>query len=130
MAEWGGHEPTFESAFQHGFAPGRTPRSWCPGAAAASSRPAVRPGPPSCRSGAPIGSVQAECYALAPCLGGRGRHGDAYALLSDLNMIVNNGGCERTELEFRELLAEGGYRLEHVIRTRVPFSVLEAVPSA
>lgn len=45
-------------------------------------------------------------------------------------MMVNNGGCERTELEFRELLAEGGYRLERVIRTRVPFSVLEAVPSA
>ncbi len=73
MAELARHEPTFEYTFQPGFAPGGTPGSRRPGASAVASRPAVRPGPPSCRSGAPIGSVEAECYDLAPCLGRGGR---------------------------------------------------------
>ena len=81
----------------------------------------------ACRQAAPAGS---RLLVIERVLPERVGPGDAYALLSDLNMMVNNGGCERTELEFRELLAEGGYRLERVIRTRVPFSALEAVPSA
>ncbi|MHB8533610.1 MAG: methyltransferase [Solirubrobacteraceae bacterium] len=44
----------------------------------------------------------------------------------DLNMLVMLGGRERTEAEFEGLLAGAGFRLEHVIPTRSPFSVIEA----
>lgn len=48
--------------------------------------------------------------------------------LSDLNMLVNPGGLERTEPEFRQLLAEAGFELERVIATRSPHRILEAAP--
>jgi orsellinic acid C2-O-methyltransferase len=51
------------------------------------------------------------------------------ALTSDLNMMVANGGMERTEAEFRELLGAGGYRLQRVVPTGTVQSVLEAVPA-
>ncbi len=44
----------------------------------------------------------------------------------DLNMMVLLGGRERTEEEFRGLLEAAGFRLEQVISTRSPFSVIEA----
>jgi SAM-dependent methyltransferase len=44
----------------------------------------------------------------------------------DLNMLVLLGGRERTEEEYRRLLQEGGFRLERVIPTHSPFSVIEA----
>ena len=44
----------------------------------------------------------------------------------DLNMLVLLGGRERTEDEFRRLLAAAGFRLERVIPTHSPFNVLEA----
>jgi SAM-dependent methyltransferase len=47
--------------------------------------------------------------------------------LMDLNMLVNNGGCERTGDEYRSLLAAAGFRLDRVISTAAGQSVLEAV---
>jgi SAM-dependent methyltransferase len=44
----------------------------------------------------------------------------------DLNMLVLLGGRERTEDEFRRLLAAAGFRLERVIPTHSPFNVIEA----
>ena len=48
--------------------------------------------------------------------------------LSDLNMLVNPGGMERTEPEYRELLASAGFQLERVVATRGPHRILEAAP--
>jgi hypothetical protein len=39
------------------------------------------------------------------------------------------GGAERTEQEYRRLLANAGFRLDRVIGTKSPFSVIEAVPA-
>jgi O-methyltransferase/methyltransferase family protein len=49
--------------------------------------------------------------------------------LIDLNMMVMTGGAERTEQEYRRLLANAGFRLDRVVRTKSPFSVIEAVPA-
>jgi hypothetical protein len=39
------------------------------------------------------------------------------------------GGAERTEVEYRDLLAKSGFRMERVAGTRSPFSVIEAAPT-
>ena len=52
---------------------------------------------------------------------------DLEALMMDLNMMVNNGGLERTQTEFRSLLERGGFRLERVVPTETVFCVLESV---
>ena len=44
----------------------------------------------------------------------------------DLNLLVMTGGRERSELEYRELLAGAGFTLERVIPTQSSFSVIEA----
>lgn len=44
----------------------------------------------------------------------------------DLNMLVLLTGRERTESEYRDLLAAGGFKMERVIPTHSPFSVIEA----
>jgi hypothetical protein len=46
------------------------------------------------------------------------------AKFSDLNMLVSHGALERTREEFDELFAKGGFRLEQVIPTRSPLSVI------
>ena len=45
----------------------------------------------------------------------------------DLNMLVLLGGRERTEEEYRLLLQSAGFRLEQVIPTHSPFSIIEAI---
>jgi hypothetical protein len=45
----------------------------------------------------------------------------------DLTMMVMTGGRERTEAEFKSLLAASGFKLMRVIRTASPVSVIEAV---
>jgi hypothetical protein len=50
-----------------------------------------------------------------------------YSKLLDLEMLVSPGGKERTETEYRELLAAAGFRLTRVVPTKSPFSVIEAV---
>ena len=52
----------------------------------------------------------------------------SYAKLLDLQMLVLLTGRERTELEWRELLAAGGFTLERVV-VRVRSCLLEARPS-
>ncbi|TLG12365.1 hydroxyneurosporene methyltransferase [Nocardia cyriacigeorgica] len=47
----------------------------------------------------------------------------------DLEMLVNTGGRERTEAEYRALLAECGFTLTSVTPTLSPENVLEAVPA-
>jgi hypothetical protein len=49
------------------------------------------------------------------------------AQLFDLAMLVLLGGRERTVTEYRALLSDAGWKLEHVIRTGGPFSGLQAV---
>jgi 16S rRNA G1207 methylase RsmC len=48
------------------------------------------------------------------------------AVLSDLNMLRGPGGCERTESEFRALMAKGGFSMRRVVPTG-RHSVIEAV---
>src|SRR5262249_55516262 len=45
----------------------------------------------------------------------------------DLDMMVMTGGRERTEAEFKSLLAASGFKLTRVIRTASPICVIEAV---
>jgi hypothetical protein len=52
------------------------------------------------------------------------------AKLIDLHMMMtNHGGKERTEDEYRELLAAAGFRIERVIPTSTPWSVIVATKS-
>lgn len=79
--------------------------------------------------------VLANCHdALSP--GGKllliemvvpGDNQPNFAQAMDLNMLTILGGRERTEEEYRTLLEASGFRLERVIATRSPFSVLEAL---
>ena len=48
--------------------------------------------------------------------------------LSDLNMLVNPGGTERTRAEWESLLATGPFRLREVRPTRGTYSVLVSTP--
>jgi hypothetical protein len=50
-------------------------------------------------------------------------------MLADLNMLVRTGGRDRSEAEFGALLAAAGLRLERVIPTGAPVSLVEAVPA-
>ena len=44
-------------------------------------------------------------------------------------MIAFNGeGMERTEAEYAELLDRAGYRIQRVVPTASPVSIVEAVP--
>ena len=47
----------------------------------------------------------------------------------DVAMLVYAGGCERTEAEYRALLAAGGFRLTRIVPTSSSVSVVEAVPA-
>jgi hypothetical protein len=47
----------------------------------------------------------------------------------DICMLVMEGGKERTEKEYRELLAAAGFHMTHIVPTRSPFSIVEAVKS-
>ncbi|MFF0529725.1 methyltransferase [Nocardia amikacinitolerans] len=47
----------------------------------------------------------------------------------DIEMLVNAGGRERTEQEYRELLARNGFTLLRVVPTVSPDNILEACPA-
>jgi hypothetical protein len=47
----------------------------------------------------------------------------------DIEMLLFPGGMERTESQFRELLAQSGWTLTRVIPTAAPQSVIEAIPA-
>ena len=54
----------------------------------------------------------------------------SYPLLSDINMIIRTGGCERTEAEYRALYKNAGFRLTRAIRTPSPtgMTIIEGRP--
>ena len=49
--------------------------------------------------------------------------------LLDLNMLVLQGGRERTEAEYTSLLSDAGFRRVRRIETGSPVSIIEAVPA-
>jgi len=56
--------------------------------------------------------------------------GPTPAKLLDIEMlVVTGGGKERTEEEFAELFAASGFRLNRIVPTGRPLSVIEAVPA-
>lgn len=73
------------------------------------------------RSVGPGGRVLVAEMIIPP---GNDRH---VGKLLDLEMLVMVGGRERTEAEFRELLAAAGLRLARVVPTRSPTCVIEGV---
>ena len=52
---------------------------------------------------------------------------DQLVARADLNMMIANGGCERTEAEYRQLLAAAGLRIARVTGLVGGFSVIEAI---
>jgi SAM-dependent methyltransferase len=51
------------------------------------------------------------------------------AKFMDLEMLVNPGGLERSEPEWRSLFAASGFRLDRIIPMPAPQSILEATPA-
>lgn len=52
-----------------------------------------------------------------------------FGKLLDLEMLLFPGGLERTEQQFRDLFAASGWRLNRVIPTPSPVSIVEGVPA-
>ena len=54
----------------------------------------------------------------------------SYPLLSDLNMVIRTGGCERTEAEYRALYQAAGFKLSRCIGTPSPtgMTIIEGKP--
>lgn len=52
----------------------------------------------------------------------------SFSKLLDLNMLVMNGGRERTESEYRRLFDAAGLRMTRIVPTLSPLRVLEATP--
>jgi hypothetical protein len=51
-----------------------------------------------------------------------------FAKLSDMQMMVRNGGRNRTEQEYRKLLAAGGFRVTRILPTAGP-AIIEGSPA-
>lgn len=58
-------------------------------------------------------------------------HRLSYPLLSDLNMLIRTGGCERTEAEYRALYRAAGFKLTKAIQTGSPtgMTIIEGTPA-
>jgi hypothetical protein len=54
----------------------------------------------------------------------------SYPLLSDLNMVIRTGGCERTRDEYRALYSAAGFKLTRVVATPSPtgMTIIEGRP--
>ena len=50
-----------------------------------------------------------------------------YSKVLDLEMLTSPGGIERTAEEYRALFEAAGFRLNRIVPTRSPFSVIEGV---
>jgi hypothetical protein len=50
-------------------------------------------------------------------------------VMADVTMLIQVGGRERTDTEYRALLEAADLRLAAIVPTTTPFSVLEAVPA-
>jgi hypothetical protein len=53
----------------------------------------------------------------------------AIGKMIDVTMMVQTGGLERTEEEYRALLEQAGFGLRRVVFTHSAASVLEAIPA-
>ena len=55
----------------------------------------------------------------------------SYPLLSDLNMVIRTGGCERSEAEYRALYKAAGFKLTRAIKTPSPtgMTIIEGKPA-
>jgi hypothetical protein len=55
----------------------------------------------------------------------------SYPLLSDLNMVIRTGGCERTEAEYRTLCKAAGFKLTKAVATPSPtgMTIIEGKPA-
>jgi hypothetical protein len=55
----------------------------------------------------------------------------SYPLLSDLNMVIRTGGCERTEAEYRALYNAAGFKLSRTVKTPSPtgMTIIEGKPA-
>ncbi len=51
------------------------------------------------------------------------------ATATDVNMLVSTGGRQRSEAEFREILAAAGFRLNRIVDTPARASVIESSPA-
>lgn len=54
-------------------------------------------------------------------------NGPNFGKIIDLEMLLSPGGVERTETEFAELLAASGFKLNRIVPTPGPMSIVEAV---
>ena len=50
-----------------------------------------------------------------------------FAKIVDLEMLLLPGGCERTEQEYHDLLAQARFKLTRVVKTKSPLDLIEAV---
>lgn len=50
-----------------------------------------------------------------------------FGKLLDIEMLVSPGGKERTAVEYRDLFARAGLSLARIVKTKSPYSVIEAV---
>lgn len=48
---------------------------------------------------------------------------------ADLNMLLAQGGRERSEAEYRALLQRAGFRLSRIVHTSLEYSVVEGIPA-
>jgi hypothetical protein len=55
----------------------------------------------------------------------------SYPLLSDFNMVIRTGGCERTQAEYRTLYKAAGFKLTRAIKTLSPtgMTIIEGKPA-
>ena len=77
-----------------------------------------------CRAAIPDGGLLLLIELVIP-LGNE----PSFGKLLDLHMLVSPGGRERTQAEYRDLLASAGFALGRVIPTASPVSIVEAVPA-
>jgi hypothetical protein len=56
-----------------------------------------------------------------------GVNDEHFSKLMDLEMLVSPGGVERTAEEYRNLLAQAGFKLTRIIPTKSAHSIIEAV---
>jgi hypothetical protein len=76
---------------------------------------------------APIQAGEKFCGECGAAIGAS--VADRYRHFADLAMLaMSDGGMERSESEFRKLLADGAFRLSRVIPTKAPQWIIEAFP--
>jgi O-methyltransferase len=81
----------------------------------------------ACRAALPAGGTLLVVERVMPERAEPGPGADKF--LTDLEMLVMTGGMERTEGEFRALLAQGGFAPRRVVPTASVYALIEAVPA-